>query len=141
MSNHNEQGKTYCKRVQSRRRNRLWRNFHTSDKIRDYEMIASLCLHEWFQAVPNGREECLPKWDCKWRNLCITDHLYPNHVYKLKKTLYGLKQTPRQWYERLNNFFLSHNCERGKIHKTLFIIKSNSVVILVQIYVNNIIFR
>jgi len=34
------------------------------------------------------------------------DHLYPNHVFKLKKTLYGLKQAPRQWYERLNNFLL-----------------------------------
>jgi len=34
------------------------------------------------------------------------DHLYPNHVFKLKKALYGLKQAPRQWYERLSNFLL-----------------------------------
>ena len=68
------------------------------------------------------------------------DHLYLSHVYKLKKALYGLKQAPRQWYERLSNFLLSHNYERGKIDKTLFIKKSNSVVILVQIYVNDIIF-
>ena len=49
------------------------------------------------------------------------DHQNPNHVYKLKKALYGLKQAPRQWYERLNNFLLSHDYERGKIGKTLFI--------------------
>jgi len=68
------------------------------------------------------------------------DHLYPNHVYKLKKALYALKQAPRQWYERLSHFLLSHNYERGRIDKTLFIKKSNSVVILVQIYVDDIIF-
>jgi len=35
---------------------------------------------------------------------CFEDHLYPNHVFKLKKALYGLKQAPRECYERLSNF-------------------------------------
>jgi len=59
------------------------------------------------------------------------DHQFLNHVYKLKKALYGLKQAPRQWYERLSCFLLSHQYERGKIDKTLFIKKSNSAVIFV----------
>ena len=57
------------------------------------------------------------------------DHLHPNHVYKLKKTLYGLKQAPRQWYERLSNFLLSHNYERGKIVTKLFLLK-NQILLL-----------
>ena len=68
------------------------------------------------------------------------DHQYPNSVYKLKKVLYGLKQAPREWYERVSCFLLSHQYERGKIDKTLFIKKSDSAVILVQIYVDDIIF-
>ena len=57
-----------------------------------------------------------------------------------KKALYGLKQAPRQWYERLSNFLLSNGYERGMTDKTLFIKKSNSEIILVQIYVDDIIF-
>jgi len=72
--------------------------------------------------------------------LGFEDHQHPNHVYKLKKALYGLKQAPRQWYERLSNFLLSNGYERGMIDKTLFIKKSNSKIILVQIYVDDIIF-
>jgi len=68
------------------------------------------------------------------------DHQHLNHVYKLKKALYGLKQAPKQWYERLSNVLLSHSYARGKIDKTLFIKKFKSVIILVQIYVDDIIF-
>jgi len=42
-----------------------------------------------------------------------------------KGLVYGLKKAPRQWYERLSNFLLSHDYERGKVDKTLFIKKSN----------------
>ena len=68
------------------------------------------------------------------------DHLYPNHVFKLKKVLYGLKQPPREWYARLNNFLVYKGYARGVIDKTLFIRKHASDVILVQPYVDDIIF-
>ena len=72
--------------------------------------------------------------------LGFEDHLYPNHVFKLKKALYGLKHVPRQWYERLSNFLLSKSYARGVVDKTLFIRKHESGVILVQVYVDDIIF-
>nr|GFD45301.1 retrovirus-related Pol polyprotein from transposon TNT 1-94 [Tanacetum cinerariifolium] len=33
----------------------------------------------------------------------------PNHVYKLKKALYGMKQAPRAWYDMLSSFLLSQD--------------------------------
>ena len=40
------------------------------------------------------------------------DPKFPNHIYKLKKSLYGLKQTPKSWYERLTTYLLEKNFER-----------------------------
>ena len=48
------------------------------------------------------------------------DEKKPNHVYKLKKALYKLKQAPRSWYERLRDFLLSKGFKMGKIDTTLF---------------------
>nr|GFB13559.1 retrovirus-related Pol polyprotein from transposon TNT 1-94 [Tanacetum cinerariifolium] len=45
----------------------------------------------------------------------------PNHVYKLKKTLYGLKQVPRAWYDMLSSFLLSQDFSKGSVDPTLFI--------------------
>jgi len=73
--------------------------------------------------------------------LGFEDHKLSDHVYKLKKGLYGLKQAPRQWYERLINFLLSKDYQRGQVEKTLFIKKFENNIILVQVYVDNIIFR
>ena len=68
------------------------------------------------------------------------DHNNPDYIFKLKKALYGLKQAPQQWYERLSNFLLSQGYERGKTYKTLFIKDSCNDLILVQVYVDDIIF-
>ena len=50
---------------------------------------------------------------------------FPNHVFKLKKTFYGLKQEPRAWCERLSKFLLENSFKMGKIDTTLFIKKKN----------------
>ena len=68
------------------------------------------------------------------------ENLSPNYVFKLKKTLYGLKQVPQQWYERLSNFLLSKGYARGAVDKTLFIRKHESDVIFVRLYIDDIIF-
>ncbi|GJX12721.1 putative ribonuclease H-like domain-containing protein [Tanacetum coccineum] len=66
--------------------------------------------------------------------------VYPKHVYRVVKALYGLHQAPRAWYARLSTFLLKHNYRRGTIDKTLFIKKNSRDIILVQVYVDDIIF-
>ena len=65
---------------------------------------------------------------------------HPNHVYKVVKALYGLHQAPRAWYARLSSFLLKHGYRRGAIDKTLFLKKNSTDIILVQVYVDDIIF-
>ncbi|GJZ48723.1 retrovirus-related pol polyprotein from transposon TNT 1-94, partial [Tanacetum coccineum] len=64
----------------------------------------------------------------------------PSHVYKLKKTLYGLKQAPRAWYDMLSSFLISQDFSKGSVDPTLFIRKEGKELLLVQIYVDDIIF-
>ena len=68
------------------------------------------------------------------------DPHHPEKVYKVVKALYGLHQAPRAWYARLSSFLLKHGYRRGTIDKTLFIKKSMQDIILVQVYVDDIIF-
>ncbi|GKA20316.1 retrovirus-related pol polyprotein from transposon TNT 1-94 [Tanacetum coccineum] len=63
-----------------------------------------------------------------------------DHVYKLKKGLYGLKQTPKAWYDRLKAFLIKHEYKMGMVDNTLFTKKRSSNLIIVQIYVDDIIF-
>ena len=68
------------------------------------------------------------------------DHQHPEYMFKLKKALYGLKQAPRQWYERLSDFLTSQGYDKGTSDKTLFIKRKEDDTILVQVYVDDIIF-
>jgi hypothetical protein len=65
---------------------------------------------------------------------------YPNRVYKLLKALYGLKKAPRAWCARLKTFFLDRDYVLGSVDKTLFTRKHGNDFLLVQIYVDDIIF-
>ncbi|GJZ43530.1 putative ribonuclease H-like domain-containing protein, partial [Tanacetum coccineum] len=68
------------------------------------------------------------------------DPKYPKKVYKVVKALYGLHQAPRAWYATLSTFLLKNGYRRGTIDKTLFIKKDKKYIILVQVYVDDIIF-
>nr|GEV93939.1 putative ribonuclease H-like domain-containing protein [Tanacetum cinerariifolium] len=65
---------------------------------------------------------------------------HPDKVYKVVKELYGLHQAPRAWYETLANYLLENGFQKGKIDQTLFIKKQKGDILLVQIYVDDIIF-
>nr|GEV62411.1 retrovirus-related Pol polyprotein from transposon TNT 1-94 [Tanacetum cinerariifolium] len=43
------------------------------------------------------------------------DPEFPNHVYKLKKASYGLKQSPRAWYDKLSSFLIEHGFTKGEL--------------------------
>ncbi|GJV88317.1 putative ribonuclease H-like domain-containing protein, partial [Tanacetum coccineum] len=68
------------------------------------------------------------------------DPKYPKKVYKVVKALYGLHQAPRAWYATLSTFLLKNGYRRGTIDKTLFIKKDKNDIMLVQVYVDDIIF-
>jgi hypothetical protein len=61
-------------------------------------------------------------------------------VYKLSKALYGVKQASRAWYARLKSFLLENGYVMGCVDKTIFTINHGTDFLLVQIYVNDIIF-
>jgi hypothetical protein len=61
-------------------------------------------------------------------------------VYKLSKALYGLKQVSRVWYARLKMFLLEHGYVMESVDKIIFTLKHDTDFLLVQIYVDDIIF-
>ncbi|GKB25624.1 putative ribonuclease H-like domain-containing protein [Tanacetum coccineum] len=90
-------------------------------------------------------DECLPLWKIDEEVYVsqppgFLDPKYPQKVYKVVKALYGLHQAPRAWYATLSTFLLKHGYRRGTIDKTLFIKKDKHDIILVQVYVDDIIF-
>ncbi|KAL8126686.1 hypothetical protein AgCh_013813 [Apium graveolens] len=70
----------------------------------------------------------------------FVDTKHPDYVYRLDKALYGLKQAPRAWYETLAQFLLESGFNRGTIDKILFYLNHGKDLLLVQIYVDDIIF-
>ncbi|GJR91032.1 retrovirus-related pol polyprotein from transposon TNT 1-94 [Tanacetum coccineum] len=70
----------------------------------------------------------------------FVDPDHPEKVYLLRKAYYGLKQALRAWYDELSNFLMSKGFTKGTINPTLFKIKYGEDILLVQIYVDDIIF-
>ncbi|GKE14950.1 putative ribonuclease H-like domain-containing protein [Tanacetum coccineum] len=66
---------------------------------------------------------------------------FPDRVYKVEKALYSLHQAPRAWYETLSTYLLDNGFQRGQIDKTVFIKRVKGDILLVQVYVDGIIFR
>nr|GEW31434.1 hypothetical protein [Tanacetum cinerariifolium] len=65
---------------------------------------------------------------------------FPERVYKVEKAMYGLHQAPRAWYGTLSKYLLDNVFQRGTIDQTLFIRKHKGEFLLVQVYVDDIIF-
>ncbi|GJZ54588.1 uncharacterized mitochondrial protein-like protein [Tanacetum coccineum] len=106
--------------------------------------------------LPNGKRAIGTKWVFKNKKdercekieeevyVCqppgFEDPDFLDRVYKVEKALYGLHQAPRAWYETLSTYLLDNGFQRGKIDKTLFIKRHKGDILLVQVYVDDIIF-
>jgi hypothetical protein len=65
---------------------------------------------------------------------------FPHRVYWLRKALYGLKQAPRAWYGRLRGFLFSKGFGMGMVGKILFLLKQGDDILIVQVYMDDIVF-
>ncbi|GJX57060.1 retrovirus-related pol polyprotein from transposon TNT 1-94 [Tanacetum coccineum] len=70
----------------------------------------------------------------------FVDPDFLDHVYRLKKALYGLKQAPRAWYDKLSSFLVEHHFTKGLVNPTLSTRRHRGDILLVQVYVDDIIF-
>jgi hypothetical protein len=61
-------------------------------------------------------------------------------VFKLRKALCGLKQAPTAWYGRLRGFLFERGFETGKVDQPLFLLRQSRGILIVQVYVDDIVF-
>lgn len=64
----------------------------------------------------------------------------PNFVYNLKNALYGLKQAPRAWYSRLDAHLSTNGFTRGGVDNNLYVKVEGDHILVVEVYVDDIIF-
>ncbi len=67
------------------------------------------------------------------------DHTHPNLVYRLKKTLYGLKQTPRAWSDKIGQYLLTSGFQTSNVDYSLYVKKTNREIVIIVIYVDDLI--
>nr|GEW43556.1 putative ribonuclease H-like domain-containing protein [Tanacetum cinerariifolium] len=72
--------------------------------------------------------------------LDFEDPHFLDKVYKVEKALYGLHQAPKAWYETLSPYLMDNGFHKGQIVKTLFIQRHKDDILLVQVYVDDVIF-
>jgi hypothetical protein len=63
-----------------------------------------------------------------------------DYVCKLKKAFYGLKQDPRAWYSRLDKHLQQAGFRNGSADNNLYIKVSQANILLIEVYVDDIIF-
>ncbi|GKD66710.1 retrovirus-related pol polyprotein from transposon TNT 1-94, partial [Tanacetum coccineum] len=98
-------------------------DFEESFTVRSCAVIRCVCCTQIISSIPDGRQD----------NISL-------RTSEGRSALYGLKQAPRAWYDELFNFLVSKGFSKGSIDQTLFITKHREDILLVQIYVDDIIF-
>nr|GEV34721.1 hypothetical protein [Tanacetum cinerariifolium] len=133
---------------------RVYRQEEGIDFEESFALVARLEAIRFFLAYATHKNMVVYQMDVKtvFLNSNLQEEVYvsqpdrfvdqdnSNHVYKLKKALYGLKQAPRGWYDMLSSFPISQDFSKGSVDPTLFIRRNGNDLLLVQIYVDDIIF-
>lgn len=141
----------------NRNKARLIAQAYTQEKLIDYEevfapvartevirMFLDYCAHMNFTRYQMDMK-------CAFLYAVIDEEVYVqqppsfedsffHRVIKLDKTLYGLHQAPRKWYKTLSSYLMENGFKRGRIDQTPFLKKQDIYLLLVQIYVDDIIF-
>ena len=122
----------------------MMRLLHLLQGWRPLNFNSFCCIHG-VQAVSNGCQSEFLNGDLKEEVFVkqppgFEDAEFPDPVFRLNKVLYGLKQAPRAWYERLSKFLLMNGFKRGKIDNTLFLLKREQELLIIQVYGDDIIF-
>jgi hypothetical protein len=63
-----------------------------------------------------------------------------DYVCRLKKALYGLKQAPRAWYSRLDRYLQQQGFRKGNADNNLYIKVNQNNLLIIEVYVDDIIF-
>nr|GFA51789.1 hypothetical protein [Tanacetum cinerariifolium] len=92
-------------------------------RIEVVKIFLAYATRKSFMVIPNGRENCFLAW-----------------YIKTRRALYGLKQAPRAWYSEFSTFLLQNHFFKGTIDPTLFIRHFNDEILVVQVYIDDIIF-
>ncbi|KAG7543347.1 Reverse transcriptase RNA-dependent DNA polymerase [Arabidopsis thaliana x Arabidopsis arenosa] len=69
----------------------------------------------------------------------LEDHNALGKVFKLKKAIYGLKQSPRAWYHKLSTTLLERGFKKSEADNTLFTLPSKEGIVVILVYVDDII--
>ncbi|KAJ9545588.1 hypothetical protein OSB04_025295 [Centaurea solstitialis] len=93
-------------------------------RLEAIRMFLAYAAYKDFTVFSNGCQNSISIWSFERRN----------------KALCGLKQAPRAWYEELSKHLLSKGFKKGSVDSTLFLMKEGEHIVVIQIYVDDIIF-
>jgi hypothetical protein len=62
-----------------------------------------------------------------------------SHVCRLKRAMYGLKQTPCAWYTRIDSYFIGLGFTKSEVHANLYQIIVEGKLLIIVLYVDDLI--
>ncbi len=67
------------------------------------------------------------------------DQTHPNLVCRLKKTLYGIKQAPKVWLDKIGQYFVRSGFQTSNVDFSIYVKKTNHEIVFIVIYVDDLI--